>query len=185
MDVLPNIVLKYAWTCMWTCHFRIPSTIFDWYSVNITFQKLYFLLQLVSPFTLLILGLFWHVYMPSSVKNQSWVILFLKEKNPYSGELVHCLHRGWRGPSPFWFWFQFRFRFRSAELLPSIFCSFFFANLLAGKCNRAIRGLGTRDFWSKPLTQTNPAIRFQMTLGATRQYNKQNHRIKHPFDVNY
>lgn len=35
-----------------------------------------------------------------------------------------------------------------------------FTNLLAGKCNLAIRGRGALDFWSKPLTQTNPANKF-------------------------
>lgn len=35
---------------------------------------------------------------------------------------------------------------------------FALANLLAGKCNLAIRGRGARDFWSNPRTQTYPAI---------------------------
>ena len=33
----------------------------------------------------------------------------------------------------------------------------FLANLLAGKCNLAMRGRGMRNFWSNPLTQTYPA----------------------------
>ena len=51
----------------------------------------------------------------------------------------------------------------STALLP-----FPLVNLLAGKCNLAIRGRGARDFWSNPLTQTNPAICHQIVVRKQR-----------------
>lgn len=41
-----------------------------------------------------------------------------------------------------------------------LFSVFVLAILLAGKCNLAFNGRGARDFWSNPLTQTNPAKQF-------------------------
>ena len=38
-----------------------------------------------------------------------------------------------------------------------LFSFFVLDNLFAERCNLAIRGRGALDFWSNPLTQTNPA----------------------------